>query len=686
MRLRKDSIGQRYRTASASERDQSATSESGRRLSRNVICTLGPYPARYRSRFCNWGRHASVKLSLLLVGLVFLSPAALAQAPDVFKIEPPGWWANHSINPVRVLVRGKNFKGATVHAIGAGVTAGVAKVNDAGTYIFVDVRIPSQLKPGSIRLEIKTARGSIEAPFEIYAPLARAGRFQGFTTNDVIYLIMIDRFSDGDPSNDDPPQSPGMYDRSRTRYYHGGDFEGIISHLPYLKELGVTAIWLTPWYDNVNHLNEREQYPDRPGEQKRKITDYHGYGAVDFYGVEEHFGSLAKLRELVDAAHKLGIKIIQDQVANHTGPYHAWVKDPPTPTWYNGTEANHLANVWQTWSVRDPHSTPQVSRETLEGWFVDILPDLNQNDPECARYIVQNTLWWIGVTGIDAIRQDTFQYVPRTFWRQWMAAIKREYPNLNVVGEVYDGDVAHTSFFQGGRARYDGIDDRLDTLFDFPLMYPLRRAFAEGKDIRELPRILASDALYPNPSVLIPFIANHDTKRFMNEPGATIEGLKMAQTLIMTMRGTPQLYYGDEIAMEGSDDPDNRRDFPGGFPADGIDAFHTRNRTQDVVFQHQKLLAELRKELEPLRSGNLINLVAKEHQYVYARNTPTSSVLVAFNNDAKNATVQFDVSGLKVPNSGTLLDRLGNVRSARVTNRIVRFEMPARTSAILVAQ
>jgi glycosidase len=522
--------------------------------------------------------------------------------------------------------------------------------------------------------------------FEIYAPLARAGRFQGFTTDDVIYLIMTDRFSDGDPSNDDPPASPGMYDRSRTRYYHGGDFEGIISHLRYLKDLGVTAIWLTPWYDNVNHLNEREQYPDRPGESKRKITDYHGYGAVDFYGVEEHFGTLAKLRELVDAAHQLGIKIIQDQVANHTGPYHPWVKDPPTPTWYNGTEANHLANVWQTWSVRDPYSAAQVSRETLEGWFVDILPDLNQNDPECARYLTQNTLWWIGITGIDAIRQDTFQYVPRTFWRQWMAAIKREYPNLNVVGEVYDGDVAHTSFFQGGRARYDGIDDRLDTLFDFPLMYPIRRAFAEGKDIRELPRVLASDPLYPNASVLIPFIGNHDTKRFMNEPDATVEGLKMAQTLIMTMRGTPQLYYGDEIAMEGGDDPDNRRDFPGGFPADGIDAFHTRTEKQNPVFQHQKLLGQLRKELEPLRRGELINLVAKEHQYVYARSTTASSVIVAFNNDTKAATVEFDVSEMNLANGVTLVDRLGNARDARVANRMLKFEIPGRTSAILTVR
>jgi len=609
-----------------------------------------------------------------------------AQTPEVQKVEPPGWWVDHSINPVRVLIRGQNFFEAKVQAVGAGISAADAKINQTGTYLFVDVTVARQASPGKRSLKITTPQGSVEAPFEILASLPRAGRFQGFTRDDVIYLLMTDRFSDGDASNNDPPESRGLYDRSRSRYYHGGDFEGVIQHLSYLKELGVTAIWLTPWYDNVNHLNEREQYPDQPNGPKRRITDYHGYGAVDFYGVEEHFGSLAKLRELVDKAHQLGIKVIQDEVANHTGPYHPWVKDPPTPTWFNGSQAKHLANVWQTWSVRDPHSSYQVQRETLDGWFVDILPDLNQNDPEVARYIIQNTLWWIGATGIDAIRQDTFQYVPRTFWHEWMAAIKREYPKVNVVGEVFDGDVAHTSFFQGGRARYDGVDDGLDTLFDFPLMYPIRRAFAEGKDIRELPKILASDPLYVNANVLVTLIGNHDLKRFMNERGATVEALKMAQTLIMTMRGTPQLYYGDEIAMAGDDDPDNRRDFPGGFPGDGIDAFHRggRNANQQSVFEHQKLLGQLRAALEPLRRGNLINVVATEHQYVYARSTANASVIIAFNNDHKPARVEFSIADTKLSHGVSLTDRLGNVKDVRVTNGMIEFELPARSSAIMV--
>ena len=282
------------------------------------------------------------------------------------------------------------------------------------------------------------------------------GRFQGITVDDVIYLLMPDRFNNGDTANDDPAKSRGLLDRSKPRYYHGGDLRGVIDRLPYLKDLGVTAIWLNPWYDNNDGLNEIEMPEGKP------ITDYHGYGAIDFYGVDEHLGDLAMLRGLVDTAHALGIKVIQDQVANHTGPYHIWVKDPPTPSWYNGTEADHINETWQTWVLKDSHATPEIMRPVLDGWFLNILPDLNQNDPEARRYIIQNTLWWIGMTGLDGIRQDTLPYVPRSFWRDWMQAIKRQYPRVNVIGETYDGDPSQVAFFQGGARRFDGIDSGID--------------------------------------------------------------------------------------------------------------------------------------------------------------------------------------------------------------------------------
>ncbi len=630
-----------------------------------------------------------VRFALLIV--FHLAAPAICHGqgkPEVLKVEPPNWWAQHSINPVRVMIRGRNFAGARLEAAGPGIKTGLTRINAPGTYVFVDVKIDANATPGRRGLRITTPAGTTEASFEISAPLAREGRFQGFNTDDVIYLIMPDRFSDGDPTNNDPITSRGLYDRSKTRYYHGGDLQGVINHLSYLKSLGVTAIWLTPWYDNVNHLNQREQYPEASGGPMQPITDYHGYGAVDFYALEEHFGTLAKLRDLVDAAHRLGIKVIQDQVANHTGPYHQWVDDLPPPTWYNGTKEHHLANIFQTWVLHDPHPVAQMKRETLEGWFINILPDLNQNDDETARYIIQNTLWWIGVTGIDAIRQDTWQYVPNSFWRKWTAAIKREYPKVNVVGEVLDGDVAHCSFYQGGRMRFDGVDTGLDTLFDFPLLYPLRRAFGEGRPVKEIAMVLSHDHLYPNPNVLVPVVGNHDLSRFMNEPGATVAGLNLAHTLIMTMRGTPQLYYGDEIAMKGGGDPDNRRDFPGGFPGDTRSAFDKQGRTADeqLAFDHLQKLGRLRAELEPLRRGELVNLYVADQQYAYARRSERGLVIVAFNNDNAPAKIEFDVSTVGLADGARLSARLGSTGDVLVESGKLKLSLRARSADVFVRQ
>jgi glycosidase len=543
----------------------------------------------------------------------------------------------------------------------------------------VDVTIEADATPGPRRLLVRTPAGTTEAAFEVLPPLAREGRFQGFSPDDVVYLIMPDRFANGDPANDDPPVSRGLFDRKRARYYHGGDLKGIIDRLPYLKDLGVTALWLNPWYDNVNHPNEKERYDGQA------ITDYHGYGAVDFYAVDEHLGTLATLRELVEAAHRQGLKVIQDQVANHTGPYHPWVEDSPTPTWFNGTAARHLANTWQTWTLGDPHARPETQEATLRGWFIDILPDLNQDDEEVARYLVQNTLWWVGVTGLDGIRQDTLPYVPRRFWREWMAAIKREYPRLDVVGELLDGDPTLVSFYQGGRTGFDGVDTGIDTLFDFPLYYPLRRAFAERKPIREVAQMLARDRLYPRPGELVTLLGLHDVRRFMDEPGATVAGLKLAFTFLLTARGIPLVYYGDEIAMPGGNDPDNRRDFPGGWREDSRNAFEEGGRTPDEqsVFERVRALARLRAELPALRRGTTVDLLAEEQGYVYARVLAESVVVVAFNNAAAPATLDFSVRDLGFGDGDTLTDRLAGVAPVRVEAGRVRLSLPARAAAVL---
>jgi glycosidase len=593
-----------------------------------------------------------------------------AQAPEIMKIDPPSWWVGSSLNPVRVMIRGRNLAGARVQVSGQRV--GVPKTSQSGTYIFVNIFVAS---PGQKTITVTTSKGTARATFEVLGPLNRAGRFQGFSSRDVMYLIMIDRFADGDPSN-----NGALYDRKNKFYYHGGDLQGVIDHLPYLKELGVTAIWLTPWYDNYDRANEIELKEEKPS------TGFHGYNPQDFYSVEEHFGTFAKLRELVDAAHRNGIKIIQDEVMNHTGPYHPWVNDPPTPTWFNGTKARHLKNSFQTWVLHDPRAVESLKRETMEGWFLDFLPDLNQNDREVSRYLIQNTLWWIGTTGLDGIRMDTWQYVPNSFWRDWTAAVKREFPNFKVVGEVKDGDVVHTSFFQGGRVRFDGIDSGLDSLLDFPLFYPIRHAFAEGKPIDEIPKTLAKDYLYTNPEILVTLLGGHDDGRFMSQKGATIAGLKLANAFVLTTRGVPQLYYGDEIAMEGPDEPTARGDFPGGFPGDKRNAFTAAGRTKEEqeLFDFIRRLTTLRRKLPRLQNGLLINLYVAEQQYAYARALRDIVAVVVFNNDNHAAEFEFDVTRAGLTDGALMHDRLAVIRDVTVRDGKLHVDLPKRSVAILV--
>jgi glycosidase len=571
-------------------------------------------------------------MSLLrTAGLAFVGTAVLLAQPAVTKVEPPNWWAHTTLNPIRLLIRGRNLKGATIS--GDFKTSNV-RINDTGTYLFADVQFSPRAAVGPHPFTIQTPEGIATADFELLDPLPREHRFAGFSPDDVVYLIMPDRFANGDPSNDDPEISKGLFDKSQPRFYHGGDFKGIRDYLPYLKGLGVTAIWLTPWYDNVNHLNQKEVYEGKP------ITDYHGYGAVDFYGVEEHFGSLEDLRALIDAAHDMGIKVIQDEVANHCGPYHPWVDDSPTTTWFHGTAENHPSETWQLWPLIDPHSTASLRKETLDGWFINILPDLNQGDPEVSRYLIQNTLWWIGSTGLDAIRMDTLPYVPRTFWHEWIGAIKREYPNVNVVGEVFDQDPAITSFFQSGAATFDQIDSRIDSVFDFPSYFAVRDTLARGKSIRSLAAVLAHDPLYPNPGLLGTFIGNHDVARFMNEPGATPDKLKLAFAWLLTSRGVPTIYYGDEIAMAGGPDPDNRRDFP-------ETAFSKVGRTADQqnVFDYVSTLIHLRTSTPALERGKTLTLCAAEQQWVYARVLGDQTAVIELNNAAGDATLPCSAPG-----------------------------------------
>jgi neopullulanase len=598
-------------------------------------------------------------LKLLLVSLAI---PVWSEPPSITKVEPPDWWAAHTINPVRLLLHGAGLQGATVSAP-AGLSISDVRSNERGTYLFASLTIPPSTRPGTYVLLVHAAEGEAKVPFRVNAALQPSARLPGFSPADVVYEIMPDRFANGDPGNDGPP---ALLDRNNASAYHGGDFKGIIDHLAYVEDLGATAIWMTPIYDNSDEITRA---------QGGAMTDYHGYGATDFYGVEEHFGDLKTLRELVARAHSMGMKVIQDQVANHCGPHHPWVNDPPTPTWFHGTLEHHLNETWNGWALPDPNSEP-LKRAVLEGWFGDTLPDLNQDDPELRIYEIQNTLWWLGEVGFDAVRQDTFQYVSRDFWRDWMLAIKRQFPTVNVVGEVLQPDPVLVSFFQGGKVQ-QGVDTHLDSLFDYPLYFALRGVFTEGKALSDVPATLSHDDLYSNANVLWTFIGDHDEPRLMNFARVDLASAKLAATCVFTVRGVPFIYSGDELGLRGGDDPDNRRDFPGGWPGDEHSAFLHRTADEETMFQHLRKLAHVRRTVSALARGVTKNLLVSDRQWAFERIAGDSDVLVVINQSDKPATLSLAVDGT------AWHGLLGYAETLSLTNGTLSVTLPAKSGEIL---
>jgi glycosidase len=615
---------------------------------------------------------------LLFVSCCFAASvyASAQTAPTVSKVEPPSWWAGHTINPVRLLVRGANLHGARVTATRPETNTSAVVINPAGTYLFVSVEISPSARPGDYPLRLETSAGKTLIPFRLNAPLDTATNFQGITNDDVIYLIMPDRFSNGDAANDAPAGSPAAAnDRKNSRAFHGGDLRGIINRLPYLKELGVTALWINPWYDNPNGVNTCDK-PWCPN------TNYHGYHAIDYYAVEDHFGDLRTLRELVEKAHRLGIKVIQDQVANHVGLQHAWSTDAPLDNWYHGTPARHPQNPFRGDLLLSPNAATEERRLTLDGWFNDLLPDMNQEEPEVARYEIQNALWWIGMTGLDGIRQDTIQYMPRFFIRDLSNALHRQYPKMWMVGEVFDRDPQHTAFFMGGRVGWDGIDTDLDSVFDFALWQASLDVFSGKKPTRHLRDILKYDAGYPNASRLTTMLNNHDVKRTVSVEGMTFEGAMLHTAFLLSVRGIPQLYYGDEIALEGGEDPDNRRDFPGGFPGDRRSAFTKAGRSanEQRMYEWTRDWIALRREHRAIRQGQTIDLVYTDEVYAFARRHQDETVVIIVNRAVTPQNVAIPVTHIDVADAAQLIPLITVRERVRAANQAFTFEVPPRTA------
>jgi len=603
-------------------------------------------------------------------------------APVVTKVEPPNWWLK--LTPeLMVLVSGRHLEATGVSCNLTSLVVERTQATAGGDYLFVWLKLEPEIRSGTAVCRITTPSGTTSFELPLAARAQTIHRFQGITPDDVMYLIMPDRFANGDPTNDEPAEAPGSHDRSKPRAYHGGDLRGIREHLDYLKELGVTTLWLTPIVKNG------------------AAEDYHGYGAVDLYAVEPHLGNLREYQELTAAAHRQGMKIVFDVVPNHVGPKHPWVSKEPLPDWFHGTAQHHMnasAPISGTFyggtedrghdpfeAIVDPHAPRRLSRNLAEGWFANLLPDMNTENPVVAEYLLQNAIWWTESSGLDGFRVDTFPYVSRQFWARWHAGLRKIYPQLTTIGEVFHPDASVTSFFAGGQKRYDGIDTGVSTLFDYPMYFVLRDVLLNGAPAGGIADVLRHDSLYPRPESLVSFFGNHDVARFASAQGSSAAKLKLAFGLTLTLRGIPQLYYGDEIGMPGGGDPDNRRDFPGGWGDDAKNAFTEAGRTreQQEIFTYVKTLLRLRREHPALREGRLWHLFSDEASYVFLRESDEERVLVVFNNSTQARELLIPAND--TPAQGMArASRLFGETSAEVTNKEIHVHAPGQSISIFV--
>jgi glycosidase len=603
-------------------------------------------------------------------------------APIVTKVEPPNWWVG--LTPeLLVLVSGRDLEATHVSCNLATLTVARTQATAGGKYLFVWLKIGADTKTGTAVCRITAPKGTTSFELPLAARAATLGRFQGLSKDDVMYLIMPDRFANGDPTNDEPAEAPGSHDRAKPRAYHGGDLRGIKNHLPYLKELGVTTLWLTPIVKNG------------------AAQDYHGYGAVDLYAVEPHLGTLQDYQELVAAAHQQHMKVFFDAAPNHVGPKHPWAANAPLPDWFHGTLQHHLDSFSPVKgsfygrpsgqatgndpfeALVDPYAPLSMKKNLTEGWFFGVLPDMNTENPMVAQYLLQNSIWWTEASGLDGFRVDTFPYVSRKFWAEWHAGLRRIYPYLTTIGEVFHPDPSVTSFFVGGVKRYDGIDSGLSTEFDFPTYFTIREVLLQNAPVGRIADVLRHDSLYVHPEMLVPFFANHDVPRFASAAGSSAAKQKLAFGLTLTLRGIPEIYYGDEIGMPGGADPDNRRDFPGGWIGDSNDAFTPAGRTreQQEIFAYVRSLLKFRGEHEALRGGRLWHLASDETSYVFVRESEEERLVVTFNNSGKPKELRIPLKDTPVQKAAEIQLVFGDAK-AELASGEIHMTMPAQSISI----
>ncbi len=606
---------------------------------------------------------------------------------DKVRVEPPFWFTGMANPELEVLIYDQNIKDYEVSLTNA---AGVKLVQvyqvENPNYLFVNLEIGPGAKPGMFNIVLKKGVDTKTYPYELRLRIADFGfRNEGsampqsaihnpkLSASDLIYLVMPDRFSNGDPSNDSYPDMNQVgVNRQKMYFRHGGDIQGVMNHLDYFTELGVTALWLNPVMEN-----------DQPYES------YHGYAVTDFYNIDKRFGSNELYKKFVDECHKRGIKVVMDVIFNHCGDQHWFIKDLPSEDWIHQW-AEHTRPVYRGTINTDPYKSAIDQERVANGWFDNHMPDLNQQNPRLANYLIQNTIWWAAYTGQDAYRIDTYYYPDQKFTSVWAKRMEEEFPGIGMFGEVWVENVSTLAYYTQNNGLSKEFNYHLPQVKDFPLMFATMDALTQKNEwltgaIR-LYMTLSQDFLYENPYRNVLFLDNHDLSRFYSTMNEDVDKLKAGYTFMMTTRGIPSLYYGTEILLTGYTNPDGkvRQDFPGGWPGDSANKFTAAGRTpkENDAFNYFKKMANYRKANPVLHDGKLTQFVPEDGVYVYFRHNSKKTVMCIMNcNDTPKtvATKRYEERMLgftKAKNIITdeVLNSLGNIQVGRYTTLVLELQ------------
>lgn len=625
----------------------------------------------------------SMKLSFkfLLLSLFLLLPF-FAKAISVSRIDPPHWWTDMKDTTLQLQVYGDDIRNSEFSVEYPGVSVdSVVRLDGSPNWQYVYLNISPQAKPGTISLKWKSGKKTVKKDYSLLGRSAQKGA-QGFSSADVLYLVMPDRFADGDPSNNvvKTMRHQSEVNRDDPNMRHGGDMAGILKHLDYIDSLGVTAVWVNPVLEN-----------DMPG----KGGSYHGYATTDYYSIDPRFGTNDEYAVLIDSLHNRGIKTVMDMIFNHSGIGHPWVEDRPSSDWLNFPDEFHQTN-YRLSTISDPYASDYDKSISVDGWFVREMPDLNQKNPHLMKYLIQNSIWWIEETQIDGIRMDTYPYADADAMADWIAAVMNEYPDFNIVGECWFGDVAGVARWQSGSplAKAVGNDTRLRTVMDFPLMIksgdlaPFTADTDPWNGLNKIYDHLALDYCYADPLSVLRFLDNHDTERVIRHDIDSLQNWKQAIALLLTIPGIPQIYYGTELLMSGTREGGDgmiRKDIPGGFPGDTVNNFIRSGRTplQNEAYDYIASINKWRKGSEAAAKGKMTHFMPDNGIYLYERKSDNDSFIVIMNGRDVANDVSMERYSEIIPVGKKYKDILTGQEYILRTGDNGKFSFPPRFTAIL---